>query len=402
MVAENKLSNAFLKSAKTGKTSDGGGLWFWKRVDGGAQFFLRFSRNGQREEMGIGGWPAVSLQEARLFKTKYKALARQGIDPRRARDSEIKQNSNTNYTLKQYVEKIYEETVKYELKNDGVNGRWLSPLRTHVFPKIGHINIEQLNADDVIKCLRPIWHEKPDPAIKALGRISRTIDIANADDSLDVDLGLIKKVKTRLGKQFINTDNHISSMPYSNIPDFYQTLLEAPTQTTLAMRLLILTAPRVGPLRQMELSEIEGNFWTIPKEKMKAKKGKARAFTIPLSQEALHVIELAKPFARDGFLFPGTRKNSVMSDNTMRLFMKRAGSSDTPGGFRASIRTWLDEVVNARFEISEEIMSHKIGTKVTRAYRRTELVEQRALIMERWANFVTGAETKNIIEHRHG
>ena len=39
--ALNKLSAAFVRSAPTGKHSDGGGLWLHQRPDGGAQWFLR-------------------------------------------------------------------------------------------------------------------------------------------------------------------------------------------------------------------------------------------------------------------------------------------------------------------------------------------------------------------------
>ncbi|WP_367646799.1 Arm DNA-binding domain-containing protein [Ruegeria arenilitoris] len=61
----NKLSAATLKSASPGKLSDGGGLWFHRRVDGGAQWFLRVTVHGRRREMGLGSYPEVSLKEVR-------------------------------------------------------------------------------------------------------------------------------------------------------------------------------------------------------------------------------------------------------------------------------------------------------------------------------------------------
>ena len=388
MTAINKLSNAFIRTAKTGEHCDGAGLWFRKRTDGGGQWVLRYSYHGKRRIIGLGGYPSVTLKLAREKREKLKSLLRQGIDPKSLRKVE---KSSPRYTLEIYVEKVYEETIKHELKNNGETGRWLSPLKTHVFPKIGAIDIESLTADDVVQCLKPIWHTKPDPAIKALGRISRTIDIAEADD-LNVDLALIKKTKIRLGKQIQRKDKHLRSMNYRDVPRFYASLLDDPSQTKLALRLLILTAARVGPLRHLELKEISGKIWTIPKEKMKGREGQTQDFQIPLSEEALKVIEAAKPLSKNGFLFAGEKEGAVISDNTLGMHMRRANTKATAGGFRATIRTWLEEVMQARFELSEAVMAHKVGNRVTRAYIRTNLIEQRSELMDIWAKHVTSSQ----------
>jgi integrase len=402
MAPLNKLTTAFLKTAKAGKHLDGGGLYFRKRKSGSADWFLRFMLNKERQEMGFGGYPQLSLKDARDLRAANQALARQGLDPRQERNRKVRENSKTTYTLQQYVEKAYSETIKYGLKNNGEGGRWLSPLKSHIFPKIGHIAIEHLTAEDVLKCLRSIWHTKPDPALKALGRISRTLEIADADDKLNVDFGLIRKVKTLLGQQSIEEGKHLASMPYNEIPAFYQTLISNQSQTTLALRLLILTAARVGPLRKMELSEICDKVWTIPKEKMKGRKGKVTNFEIPLSKEALKVIALAKPMSRDGFLCASSKNTSVISDTTLGMHLRRAGVNATAGGFRASIRTWLDDVVDARFEVSEAVMAHKVGNKTTRAYARSDLFITRSKIMDRWAEHVLGAETSQIVKLHNG
>jgi len=388
LTAINKLTNAFLRTAPVGEHCDGAGLWFRKRNDGGGQWILRYSTKGRRKIIGLGGYPNITLKVARLKRDEYKSLLRDGVDPKFVRSQNLK---SPQYTLEKYIHKVYEETIKYELKNNGETGRWLSPLKTHIFPTLGNLDIEQLTADDVVKCLRPIWHSKPDPANKALGRLSRTIDIADADD-LKVDLALIKKAKIRLGRQVVTNDKHLRSMSYKDVPIFYKSLINNPSQTQLALRLLILTAARVGPLRYMELDEISGNIWTIPKEKMKGRQGQTKDFQIPLSDEALDVIEMAKPYSRNGFLFAGVKKGAVISDNTLGMYMRRAKTNATAGGFRATIRTWLEEVVQARFELSEAIMAHKVGSKVTRAYVRTDLFEQRADLMNIWAEYVTSAK----------
>ena len=398
MVAANKLTNAFIRTAPVGKHLDGAGLFFRKRTSGSADWFLRFRLNGNRHEMGLGGYPTLSLKTAREQRDQHIKLVKQGIDPRFARNRVIAENSKPSSTFENVMLEAF-EAKKPTLKDGGKAGRWLSPITKHVIPKIGNLDITSLTQRDVANCLRSIWHIHPDVARKCINRINITIRHAAAS-GLEVDLGLTLKAKTLLGEQN-HTETPLPSMPYLEVPDFYQSLAE-PTLTHLALRLLILTNSRVGPLTKINLDQIHGDIWTIPKEIMKAEVKRAEAFSIPLSLEAIDVIDLLKPFARDGNLFPSNGKHPVMSINTPRQHMVRRGLTARPGGFRATMKTWMIENSIGSDYIQETIMSHKVGTNVARRYTRTELIEQRRPIMERWAKFVTGNEIENVIEIRHG
>ena len=88
LTESNLLTSAFLKSAPTGKHIDGAYLWFIKRPDGGAQCMLRVSLGRKRREMGLGGFPEVSLKDARELAVDYRKMARQGIDPIKTRSQQ--------------------------------------------------------------------------------------------------------------------------------------------------------------------------------------------------------------------------------------------------------------------------------------------------------------------------
>jgi integrase len=122
---------------------------------------------------------------------------------------------------------------------------------------------------------------------------------------------------------------------------------------------------------------------------MKGREGKTEDFRVPLSAEALRVIEQAKPLARDGCLFPSVRKG-VISDATMARLMERRGMAERPHGFRSSLRDWMAEATNTPHEIAETVLGHSVGGTVERAYRRTDFLAQRRAIMEQWALVVTG------------
>ena len=168
------------------------------------------------------------------------------------------------------------------------------------------------------------------------------------------------------------------------------------TVTHLALRLLILTGVRSGPLRHLHETHIQGNVWTISGEAMKGRKGATSDFRVPLVPEALEIIDQARRHTRGGYLFPSTQRG-VISDMTMSSLMKRRGMAERPHGFRSSLRNWIAETLpGTPHEVAEACLGHVTDSKVVRAYRRTDFLEQRRAVMEAWAGWVTQASDKQL------
>ena len=387
MTQLNRLSSAFVKSAPHGKHSDGQGLWLIKRPDGGAQWVLRISLGGKRREMGLGSANDVSLKEARELASEYRKLAKQGIDPINFRLAEKRALLKPGKSLAEIATAAY-EAKKAELKNDGINARWFSPLQLHVLPKLGKISVEDITQQDIAEALQPIWHQKAATAKKAIGRLSIVLTYAAAAGH-DVDLNAIAKAKALLGKHRHQTQN-IPALDWRQVPDFYASLKE-PTIIQLALKLLILTGVRSYAIRYAHVDQFDGDTWIIPAENMKGQITQTTDFHVPLSSEAQIIINTAMHFARDGFLFPGIRSR-VISDASLARLMQRRGMTERPHGFRSSLRTWLAETTNASEQVAETILAHKVGSKTIRAYRRTDHFEERSVLMERWARYITGSE----------
>lgn len=377
---KNKLTSAELKAKAPGKYSDGGGLWFHMRADGGAQWFLRYTIFGNRHEMGLGRFPDVTLKAARHEAEKWQAVVRDGKDAIKERERQRREAEQNMNVLSDIARDAF-ESRKAELKGDGKAGRWFSPLEIHVLPKLGKMPVSQIDQRDVRDTLAPIWHTKADTARKAMNRLSICMRHAAAL-GLDVDLQATEKAKALLGKQR-HTAKNIPALDWREVPGFYQSL-DGGSITELALRLLILTAMRSYPLRHLHLDQIDGDIWTIPAEAMKGRLGATRDFRVPLSAEAQKVIAEATPLARDGFLFPGLRKG-VISDMTMSKFMERRGMVERPHGFRSSFRDWVAEATNTPHDVAETALGHTVGGAVERSYRRTDFLEQRRALLERWA-----------------
>lgn len=342
--------------------------------------------------MGLGAFPETSLKYAREKAENWRRLAKNGADPIKERERQRREAERQMHILNDIARDTF-ESRKAELKGDGKAGRWFSPLEHHVLPKLGKVPISEIDQRDIRDALAPIWHEKADTARKALNRLAICFQHATAL-GLDVDLQATDKARVLLGKQR-HTPKNIPAMHWGEVPDFYRSL-SGGSVTELALRLLILTAVRSKPLRNIRLDQIDGNIWTIPAEDMKGRLGATSDFRVPLSREAQDVIQEARKFARDGFLFPSVRKG-VISDMTMSRYMERLGLEARPHGFRSSFRDWCAETTNTPHDVAETCLAHRTGSKVERAYKRTDFLEQRRALMERWPNSILQVDKSKVV-----
>jgi integrase len=387
MPTQSKLSAAKVKTAGPGKYEDGAGLRLIKRSTDVGTWVLRVTTQGRRREMGLGGWPAVSLAEARDVAVKWRTVVRQGDDPVKVRAKEKREAAAARNLLRDVAADAF-DARKAELKGDGEAGRWMSPLELHVLPKLGAVPVGDLDQRDVRDALAPLWHTKSATAEKALNRLGIVMRHAAAL-GLEVDLQVTAKARALLGRQRHKVEN-IPAVPWIEVPAFYISLRDD-SPTDLALRLLILTAVRSTPVRNIDMDQINGDVWTVPAELVKGRRDKTEAFRVPLSSEAQKVIRAAQPFARDGILFPGAKRGTVISDMTLSMYMRRRDMEARPHGFRSSFRTWCAEAAtDTPHDVAEWALGHTVGGKVERAYQRSDHLDARRALMCRWADFVTG------------
>ena len=374
------LTQLKAKSLPPGKHNDGSGLWLWKKSKGHGSWVLRLVVGGKRREMGLGRWPEVSLAEARNQAAAAREQLRAGTDPIEARRQA--RHKISTMTVKEAIESCF-AAKQAELKKDGTAGRWLSPLSVHVIPKIGKDRVETVDQHMIKRVLGPIWHEKPEAAVKALNRLNLTLKHAAAH-GLAVDLQATLKARALLGKQR-RTKTHIPSLPYTEAPAFYQMLCKENAPSALALRFVMLTLARTSEIRFALYTEVSGDVWTIPPERTKTNSENR----IPLTKEALRVIRLAKRHDDQTLLFPSSRGNA-MSDATMSKFMKDRDYEARPHGFRATFRSFAEEQSEAEFEVKEASLGHTVGSEVVRAYQRSDLLEKRRTLLTQWTGFLLG------------
>ncbi len=374
----NALNPMKAKSLDAGKYADGQGLWLYKRTKQTGKWVLRLSVAGRRREMGLGGWPSVGIAEARDRADQARRQLRDGKDPVNERAKALAKSRRL--TTKQAINGCF-KARQAELKHDGDAGRWMSPLTTHVLPKIGSLAIEDVDQHVIKRTLGPIWHDKPDTARKALNRINLTIKHAAAL-GLEVDMQAATKARALLGKQR-HKHKHIPSLPYVDAPAFYKLLCSRNQMSCLALRFLMLTVCRTSELRFAMKSDIQGALLVLPGARTKT----GVEHRIPLNAEAVSVVDHAERMQPSDRLFPAPR-GGALSDAAMARFMEREKMETRPHGFRATFRTWVEETQDVPFEVAEACLGHVVDKGVVRAYQRSDRLEKRKKLLGAWEAFL--------------
>lgn len=165
--------------------------------------------------------------------------------------------------------------------------------------------------------------------------------------------------------------------------------------TRLALRLLALTAVRPGEIRGAAWSEFTDDTWTVPAIRMKATTARA-AFTpdhvVPLSRQALEVVEAARSLSGQGALvFPSEKDaRKPLSENAIGYLLNRAGYAgrQTAHGWRATFSSLMNERNPADRDVIEAMLAHVSKDAVASAYNRTQYVTRRREIAQEWADLL--------------
>lgn len=391
-----KLTAISIKKASDGKLGDGGGLELRKKGDAG-RWVWRYSITGRRREMGLGTYPEVSLGEARKIRDKWALLLAQGKDPiseRQADQDAIRREFEKNDPTLEALTSDVLNARKASLKGDGKAGRWISPLERHVFPKIGHKAISTIHQSDIRTALAPIWKSKHPTATKAINRL-RIVFRQGKLMGYDCDPFTIDAAKHMLGDVIHNADP-IPATPWQDIPDLYARL-ENTGQVAQCLRFMILTLVRASGCRGATYDEFNDGIWTVPAVRMKGRPGKVSDFRVPLTDQTQQLVDHQRALGGT-YLFSAQRGRPV-SDNSLSKHMREIGEAGRPHGFRTSFRTWVQDTDACSWEVSETVLAHTIGNKVERSYARSDLLDRRRIVMQKWADFVTGASSNVVKIH---
>lgn len=379
-----RLTDRSLRKKGPGRHADGDGLILQVTKTGSRSWILRTMVHRKRMDIGLGGWPLVTLKEARDKALELRKIARSGGDPRAVRDK----GKTATPAFRVAAATVHREHA-HAWKNKKHAKQWISTLEHYVFPVLGDTRVDEIRSEHIVQAISPIWLIKPETARRVLQRVRTVLLWAKGNghrtDSPTDEIGAARKALPRQNEQ----ERHHKALPYIEVPRFIGRLRAFSTSEPikLAFEFLVLTAARTNEVLQAKWSEIslEERLWTIPPERMKAK----REHRVPLSERCMNILKATRELsAGDGqFLFPGTIYGKPLSDMVFLMVLRRMGLDITAHGFRSSFRVWCAEQTHFPREVAEAALAHVLKDATEAAYMRSTFFEKRRALMSDWCDY---------------
>ena len=368
------------------------GLYLYINSNGARSWVLRTVVANVRRHMGLGSYPAVTLAMAREKARQAKEEIVAGVDPILKRNQLLSALKAQQVTQKTFEEAAcaYIDAHGDAWKNPKHRAQWRSTLETYAHPVIGTLLVGDITHTHILSVLEPIWKTKNETAARLRGRIESVLDWATVRglrsgdnparwkghlDTLLPSPGKVKKV------------THHAAVGLDAMPGFMAKLRLQAGVSAKALEFAILCASRSGEVRGVTWNEVdlEKAIWTVPAERMKAKK----EHRVPLSPDALTLLK--EQIRQDGcpLIFPGS-KGQPLSDMSLLAVMRRMKVDAVPHGFRSTFRDWVGEKTHYPSDVAETALAHALESKVEAAYRRGDALEKRREMMRDWAAFCRG------------
>jgi integrase len=389
----NKLTDLKIRRAAYGLLPDGDGLYLQVRGPAARSWLYRYMIAGKTREMGLGPYPAIGLEDARKSRDRCKRLRQEGLDPIATRNQEraAARLAEAQAITFSQAALSYISDKSHAWKNEKHRQQWTNTLTTYVEPLLGSVPVQAIDTKLVKQVLDPIWITKPETASRIRGRMEVILDWCKALGYRDGEnparwRGNLKDLLA--AHSDVAEVEHHPALPYTELPAFMERLRGLEGLAPRALEWIILNATRANESLKAERSEIslEERNWTIPKIRMKGRRGKVRPHRVPLTSRALDVLGLLPIGGENSYLFQGVGKNKPLTDGALRTLLLRMGVENaTTHGFRATFKTWAQERTRFPREVIEKALAHTIGDETEQAYDRGDLFDKRRKLMEAWA-----------------
>lgn len=376
-------------------------------------WILRLRVAGQRQPIGLGSYPQVSLAEAREQAKKLALEARGGVNllaRKRAQRSALIAAAARNKTFRDCAE-AYIEAHATDYTNDKHRKQWASTLEAYAYSVIGNMLVADITMRHVLDVLLQetthrngtegkLWYTKPQTAKRLLDRVRTVLDYATVNEYRSGTNPAIWRgfLDTQLpSPRGLKEVRHQPAVPYEEVGDFIVHLRRNDSISARALEFVILTGMRSGSVRLANWSEIDftKKLWIIPPEHFKTR----QEFRVPLQPQAIKLLKALPRIAGTDKIFPSAT-GKALSDMALSQLMRgmrergELTADAVPHGFRSTFRDWAADQTHYPDEIRKLASGHAVSDETKKSYQRTDLLEKRRQLMTEWANFLDKPSTK--------
>lgn len=382
-----KLSNRTAATLTRPGTHASGTPTLYLRVapGGSKQWVQRLTINGKRRDLGLGGFPLVSVEAATIRATENRLTVWKGGDPLADRRKQAMPTFGEAMLRTQAA-------LRSGWKTETTAEQWLATLQNHA-KRLHDLPVDRIERADVLAVLTPIWQTKPKAARSTRSNMKATLQWCVAQGFITENLAG-EAIDGALARGSASKGHH-AAIAWRDTPETLHRLgtLSCSLTVRYALRFIVLTAARTAEVRLATWAEIDrkARIWTIPAARMKA----GKEHRVPLSDAALAVLNAAAELSDgSGLIFPSPRKQGApIGRRTMLMAFREIDATATIHGFRSSFRDWCAEHGVDR-ATAEAALAHTVGNAVERAYFRSDLFDKRRVLMNQWAEFLTGTAAK--------
>ncbi len=399
MAKQNLLTDRLIKEAVCPSSqnfvylNDGSGLRLRIRPNGTKTWIHRWKINGIEYTNSLGGYPKVSLKDARAKLASDKVLTSAGKNP----SLERKISRKTNTTLI----KVTFEVCAYDWLADN-KSEWSAShyertkaiLDTYITEEFRNIPITSITDQLVLNCLVKLQKQGK----KATSRKAKSIINNVFLHAMSKKQASSNPVLLLTGNKLLKgyKPNHFKAIQRQDVGELMHKLNLTKTDqplgfvTTAALFLTLYTGLRNNSIRGAKWKEInlQKKQWTIPSDRMKS----GNSFTVPLPSQAIKILtKLKKVTHRDkeSFVFQSERSPSTtISENTVNLAVKTLGFDATQHGMRTLIQTTLLHFGFPPDAVDRQL-DHAVSTKNSRGsyMGQEDFMEARIKAMQHFADW---------------
>lgn len=386
------------------------GLYMQITPSGGRSWILRTTIGKARRDIGLGGFPTVTLAHARDKAREARDKIERGLDPvaeRQAAKAALIAASGRGLTFEKAVESYLKAKLD-AFKNAKHRQQWENTLSQYALPVLGKMMVQDIDVRDVLRVLQPLWHDKTETASRLRGRIESVLSWATVAGHRKGDnparwAGNLKELLPAPSK--VAKEGNQPALSLEDAPRWFAALKTREGMGARALEFLTLTAARSQEIRGAAWDEIDLDkaVWIVPAERMKM----GREHRVPLTADAVALLNALPRLKDNPLVFPAAR-GGQLSDMTVSAVMRRMSETDlaengsgfadrvskrpaVPHGLRSTFRDWVAERTHFPGEMAEIALAHKISNAVEASYRRGDMIEKRRRMMGEWGAFLTDA-----------
>ena len=170
-------------------------------------------------------------------------------------------------------------------------------MRTYAIPELGAMDVDEIETQDVLRALEPIWRTKTETASRVRGRIEAVLSWATVAGHRTGDnpARWASNLKELLpAPSQLKTETHHPAVCVEDADRWFRALKAREGMGARALEFLALTALRSGEVRSATWDEIdlEAGIWFVPAAHMKNK----RDHRVPLTKTSIDLLEALPRF----------------------------------------------------------------------------------------------------------